>query len=237
MRSPELAEARRIIGFSVMEKNEEIHLEVETLLHILRDYTASIEIKNKALQWRSRLSQDLRREKLENDIRNFITELRSRSSDLLSLRPRTARERNVVSFFVDAERPRTAQDLIRSRVCNRPCSAGADNTVALECSMDEQTRPRTADLVSRALSNQDDILVVCERLEEISETIRTELELERVQLLEDVAFLHACFETEYEREALTDIQNGEIPTEQELHDLKGRLQVCLTGLLSISENL
>lgn len=225
LRSPELAEAQRIIGFSAIEKNEEIHREIEILLQILRDYTVSIENKKKAQAWRSRLSRDLRKEKLENDIRSFISELRTKNSNPLSLRPRTAREKNVVSFFVETERPRTAQDLFRSRTSNRPHSEGMESTAAREQCFDDQHRPRTADLVSRALADKDDVIAVCERLEHIAESIREELDMERVQLLDDVAFLHACFETEFERETLTDHPIGAIPTEQELMDLHGRLQV------------
>ena len=227
---PELAEARKIIGAPLIERNEELIQEIETLLQILREYTFDIENKRKAQEWQSRLARDLRKDKLEAEIRTFICELRSRTTNPISLRPKTAREQTVISCFVTAERPQTARELLQARRASRPSSEGDDSkTITSIRDKVEQGRPKTADLVSRALAEKGDILAVCEKLECIANSLREELAMEYKVLLDDVAFLHACFEIEFEREALTEPHLRAPPTEEELLELKSKLQVRIIG--------
>jgi hypothetical protein len=229
LKLPELSEARRIIGNSVIDRNEELHQEVETLLDILRNYNADIEKRKQAQLWRSRLARDFRKDQLEQEIRNFIGELRNRTSDPVSLRPSTARERKVVSYFVDPERPRTAQEILQTRnhSIGRPLSEGEGlSQTGSKRDIPNDGRPRTADLVSKALSETSDVVLVCERLESIAGALRDDLAIERDLLLEDISFLHQCIESEIEREVSTDPLWSAPPTEAELLDLKGRIQVC-----------
>ena len=199
------------------------------LLEILRSYNADIEKRKQAQKWRSRLlAGDLRKEQLEQEIRNFIGELRNRTSDPVSLRPSTARERKVISYLVDQERPRTAQEILQTRnhSMGRPLSEGEGSSrTSSKRDIPIDGRPRTADLVSKALADKSDVVLVCERLESIAGALRDDLAIERDLLLEDISFLHQCIESEYEREISFDPQWSAPPTEAELLDLKGRIQV------------
>ena len=194
----------------------------------MRNYNADIEKRRQAQEWRSRLARDFRKDQLEREIRNFIGELRHRTADPVSLRPSTARERKVVSFFVDAERPRTAQEILQTRnhSTGRPSSEGEGTSRSgSKRDIPNDGRPRTADLVSKALAEKSDVVLVCENLERIAGALRDDLAIERDLLLEDVAFLHQCIESEYEREVSIDPHLSAPPTEAELLDLKGRIQV------------
>ncbi len=197
-------------------------------MDILRSYNADIEQRRQAQQWRSRLGSDFRKEQLEQEVRNFIAELRNRAADPVSLRPSTARERKVISYLVEPERPRTAQELLltRNRSSGRPSSEGEGlSRTTMKRELPNDGRPRTADLVTKALTDKSDPVLVCERLESIAVALREDLTMERDLLLEDISFLHECIESEYERELSVDQHVNAPPTEAELLDLKSRMQV------------
>ena len=241
LRPQEILETRRIVGNGLIERNEELLAEAETLLDILREYSKEVEDRTRASEWRTRLSRDFRREHLEREIRNFITALRSKTSTPLSLRPSTARERAVISHFHASddgeERPRTARELISSRNASRSHREDEDTHQA-----PAERRPQTAEVLSAVASscgrpssaegstasqNSAGAEGAYERLEGLAGALRQELTLERELLLEDVEFLHACIETEHQRDLGANCPPGEVPTESELLVLKGKLQVEL----------
>jgi hypothetical protein len=219
LRPSEIAEARRIVGNAIIEKNESLQGEIINLLDILREYSSEVEKRQQAVDWQSRLSKDMKKEQLEREIHSFIAALRSKSSTPVSLRPATARERTVLSFFVGEDqaqsRPKSARELLTSR-------SGIDKRFSESIS----NRPKTAELVSEVLIDKSDTCVMYDKLESIASAIRQELLIEQATFMEDIEFLHLCIDNEHERDLQSCIQASAPPTESELLDFKGKLQVC-----------
>lgn len=94
----EVEEVVSILGRSQIDRNEELHREMATMLEILRDYTA--EVEGRAQQWRARFCQDANRDMLTTEIRSFISALRSKTSTPISLRPSTPHDRSVLGYVL-----------------------------------------------------------------------------------------------------------------------------------------
>jgi len=222
----EIQEVSSILGQSLIDKNKELHDEIKSLLMILEDYVKEVDQREKQRNWNVQLGRDSNKDFLASEIRDFISALRSQTSTPISLRPKSAKDRSVLSFVMpdcyhEDELP-SARKLLSSRGQSR---GGRDG----QASQEERNRPMTADLLGsltrQAAAEHDKFSL--ETVECLSERFREILSLEEKDLLDQIDFLHSCIEAEQERDnknMCTDM----LPTERDLKDLRDRLQVELS---------
>jgi hypothetical protein len=144
----EVPEVVSILGQAQIDRNDELHAEMSTLLDILRDYTAAVD--GKARLWRSRFSRDTNRDMLTTEIRSFISALRSKTSTPISLRPSTPHDRSVLGYVLPEQEAdallvtQSARQLLNSRGGS---SHGARGGVP--ANVGAHQRPGTAEVAGR----------------------------------------------------------------------------------------
>jgi hypothetical protein len=144
----EVPEVVSILGQAQIDRNDELHAEMSTLLDILREYTAAVD--GKARLWRSRFSRDTNRDMLTTEIRSFISALRSKTSTPISLRPSTPHDRSVLGYVLPEQEAdallvtQSARQLLNSRGGS---SHGARGGVP--ANVGAHQRPGTAEVAGR----------------------------------------------------------------------------------------
>lgn len=144
----EVPEVVSILGQAQIDRNDELHAEMSTLLDILREYTAAVD--GKARLWRSRFSRDTNRDMLTTEIRSFISALRSKTSTPISLRPSTPHDRSVLGYVLPEQEAdallvtQSARQLLSSRGGS---SQGARGGVP--ANVGAHQRPGTAEVAGR----------------------------------------------------------------------------------------
>jgi hypothetical protein len=222
----EVQEVVIILGQAQIDRNDELHQELGTLLDILREYTA--EVDGKAKQWRARFSRDTNRDMITTEIRSFVSALRSKTSTPISLRPVTPHDRSVLSYVLPEHgpEPQSARQLLASRGGSR-CGARG-----IPASVGEMERPGTAEVAGRLAreiaaregGDGGSGQLSLDAMETEAQRFQQVLKEEEEELKTHIEFLHAVLEAEHERDGLHSV----VPTTTDLKDLRDKLQTELS---------
>lgn len=222
----EVQEVICVLGRSQIDRNDELHQELGTLLDILREYTA--EVEGKAKQWRARFSRDTNRDMITTEIRSFVSALRSKTSTPISLRPVTPHDRSVLSYVLPEHgpEPQSARQLLTSRGGSR-CGARG-----IPASVGEIERPGTAEVAGRLVREiaareggaGGSGKLSLDAMEAEAQRFQLVLKEEEEELKMHIEFLHEVLEAEHERDGLHNV----VPTTADLKDLRDKLQTELS---------
>ena len=138
----EVPEVVSILGHAQIDRNDELHAEMATLLDILREYKAAVD--GKAQQWRARFARDTNRDMLTTEIRSFISALRSKTSTPISLRPSTPHDRSVLGYVLPEQE---AEVLLGTQSARQLVSSRGGGGVP--ANVGELQRPGTAEVAGR----------------------------------------------------------------------------------------
>jgi hypothetical protein len=220
----EVEEVVSILGRSQIDRNDELHREMATMLDILREYTA--EVDGKAQQWRARFSRDANRDMLTTEIRSFISALRSKTSTPISLRPSTPHDRSVLGYVL----PEHESSALLAANSGRHLLASRSGRPTMVPG--ESERPGTAEVAGRLAreiakrdgEDADGGKLSLESMETEGRRFQQVLRDEEEELRRHIEFLHEVLDAEHER----DVLHSAVPSNNDLKDLRDKLQTELS---------
>ena len=190
-------EVKRILGWTVVEHNEDLHQEATQLVEILHEYRERIDSQEQCCA-QLQLERDPEFDFLRTEIATFVTALRKKGLEPAPIHTRP--------FSACEQRPVTpAADPLQSLSSHKSAHVSRLDVRRPSSSFG---RPSTACFSSRSLAAASDYDVVdsasslnIETVESCASNLRLRLRREEDNLLQNIAILHLALEDEGERGA------------------------------------